>query len=239
MIQSTHRDPDDLDRTGSASPRPIFWFVASWFLATMLISGLLVLLQKFGGIDSTYISIVQFAPMIAFLVFLTVFRTRTAALSPSVVGAREFLLRCLVAAGVIGAYAASIVVLSVLSGATRHASPFDPGWLLLAYVVLQTVRCLRRGAPLAWLPAAGVGDPDAVALSILFGSLVTGNIWQRGFTAGIMHAVVNVTLFLAVDPSFSEFKRLLLPLFFLAGCATVYLVARHSVSIHRTQSCGG
>lgn len=262
MDHSTHRARQALGVTSSASSRPIFWLVTGWYLAMMLISGLLVLLQELARIDSTYISIVQLAPTIALLIVISVARSRTAAVSPAAVGRRTFLLRCLLAVFVIGAYAASTGVAAILLGATRD-SPFDHEWLVLVYVVLQLVgacgeefgwrgflqpaletrmprlaSCVVTGVLWAlWhvrfadLLGAMMFVLNCIALSILFGYLVRGSIWQRGFTAGAMHAVVNVTLFLAVDPGSAALERIPLPLIFLAGCAAVHLVRRLAVDV--------
>lgn len=73
---------------------------------------------------------------------------------------------------------------------------------------------------------------SCVALSIVYAEIVTGDVWQRGLVAGFMHAVVNISMFLAIDPAAAWVESVPLPLVLLALCASVAALARR----HRRRS---
>ena len=56
---------------------------------------------------------------------------------------------------------------------------------------------------------------SCIGFSIMFGYIAVGNIWQRGLIAGVMHAIVNIVLFLAFDPESALVGSLPLSLLFL------------------------
>jgi membrane protease YdiL (CAAX protease family) len=89
----------------------------------------------------------------------------------------------------------------------------EVGWRGFLQPALETrmprlAACLVTGALWALWHVQMFTDPmtaagftlSTLALSIAFGYLAIGNRWQRGVIAGLMHAVVNIAMFLAVDP---------------------------------------
>lgn len=231
--------------------------IAWWYLTTMVISGLLIGLQSISGIDSRYISVVQFAPAIGVCVVLAAFRKRRTWAGPSRLNAQSFWLRCVSSIAVIALYSAFVVVTAIVFNAQRDDLPFASGWLLLLYVLLQIAGSC--GEEIGWRgfvqPALETRMPRlaacvvtgvlwavwhvqmftdllgafafvlaCISLSILFSYMVGGSIWQRGLIAGMMHAIVNITLFFAIDPRNAAFENIPLSVVFLIVCALTRVV---------------
>lgn len=80
---------------------------------------------------------------------------------------------------------------------------------------------------------------SCVALSILYGYLVIGNAWQRGVVAGFLHASVNVTMFLAIDPEQTWAEYVPLPVVFVGLCVLVLALVRRTPGSRRLATVTG
>lgn len=237
--------------------RSLTVLVASWYFVMLLVSGVLLLVQQLFAIDPAMISIVQFAPLIAVLIFLAFAPGRLRGVVAARVPHRALSGWWLAAIAVISIYTLMIVAAAVTFDAARAVFPFGSVWMLLFFIALQFAGSF--GEEVGWrgflqpaletrhsrlLACVVVGvlwsvwhirvfaDPltaltfmlNCIALSIVFGYLVEGNIWQRGLIGGFMHAIVNIALFLAIDPASGTVDAVPLAPVLLAAFAAAYAV---------------
>ena len=73
---------------------------------------------------------------------------------------------------------------------------------------------------------------SCIGLSIMFGYIAVGNVWQRGLIAGVMHGIVNIVTFLVIDPGNALVGSLPLSLIFLIPFGAALIWMRKNFPVH-------